>query len=116
MFSYQDAFGLQGVTSAVVLVPAGDAVRVESWLMSCRVLNRTVEQAVFAWIAAQAADRDVIGEYLPTEKNGLVRGLFRSLGFQLESRDAATGREVWRFATRGGGQLPTHHAQLCPAA
>jgi FkbH-like protein len=116
VFSYEDAFGPQGVISAVVLVPDGDAVRVESWLMSCRVLNRTVEQAVFAWAVDQAAGRDVIGEYLPTEKNGLVRGLYRSLGFELESHDAGTGREVWRFATRAAGQLPAHHAELCPAA
>ena len=58
----------------------------------------------------------MIGEYSPTEKNGLVRGLYRSLGFELESHDAGTGREVWRFATRAAGQLPVHHAQLCPAA
>jgi FkbH-like protein len=115
VFSYEDAFGPQGVISAVVLVPDGDAVRVESWLMSCRVLNRTVEQAVFAWVAEQAAGRDVIGEYLPTEKNGLVRGLYRSLGFERQACDAGTGREVWRFAT-GAAQVPKYHAELRPAA
>src|SRR5439155_10811132 len=91
VFSYEDAFGSQGMISVATLVPDGDAVRIESWLMSCRVLNRTVEQAVFAWIVEQAAGRDVVGEYLPTEKNGLVRDLFRSLGFELVSHDIATG-------------------------
>jgi FkbH-like protein len=116
VFSYEDAFGPQGVISAATLVPENDAVRIESWLMSCRVLNRTVEQAVFAWIVEQAAGRNVVGEYLPTAKNGLVRGLFRSLGFELEAREAASGREVWRFASAGDRQLPIFHAQLRTAA
>jgi FkbH-like protein len=116
VFSYEDAFGPQGVISVAVLVPDGDTVRIESWLMSCRVLNRTVEQAVFAWIVERAAGRDVVGEYLPTVKNGLVRGLYRSLGFELESRDAVAGREVWRFATSEVRELPDYHAELCRAA
>jgi FkbH-like protein len=116
VFAYEDAFGPQGVISVAVLVPDGDAVRIESWLMSCRVLNRTVEQAVFAWIVEQAAGRAVIGEYRPTEKNGLVRGLYRSLGFEMKSRDAATGREVWRFVTGDEIELPEFHAEVCGAA
>lgn len=116
VFSYQDAFGSQGVISVAVLVPDGGAVRIESWLMSCRVLNRTVEQGVFAWIVERAAGRDVVGEYRPTEKNGLVRGLYRSLGFELESRDAATGGEFWRLAAGEEVELPECHAELCGAA
>jgi FkbH-like protein len=116
VFSYEDAFGPQGVISVATLVPDGDAVRIESWLMSCRVLNRTVEQAVFAWIAEQAAGRDIVGEYLPTEKNGLVRDLFRSLGFELVSQDLATGRAVWCYSTRTVADLPKHYARLRPAA
>ncbi len=116
VFSYEDAFGPQGVIAVAVLVPDGDAVRIESWLMSCRVLNRTVEQAVFKWIVERAAGRDVVGEYLPTEKNGLVRGLYRTLGFAREERDPATGREVWRFATGDDCAVPAFHAELCGAA
>jgi FkbH-like protein len=112
VFSYEDAFGPQGVISVVVLVPDGDAVRIESWLMSCRVLNRTVEQAVFHWVAEQAAGREIVGEYIPTEKNGLVRDLYRSLGFELVSTDAGSGRQVWRFARAGARELPKFHAEL----
>jgi predicted enzyme involved in methoxymalonyl-ACP biosynthesis len=84
--------------------------------MSCRVLNRTVEQAVFAWIVERAAGREIVGEYLPTAKNGLVREFYQSLGFELESRDAAAGREVWRFATSEIRPMPACHAELCRAA
>jgi FkbH-like protein len=97
VFSYEDTFGSQGVISVVLLVPDGNTMRIDSWLMSCRVLNRTVEQAVFAWMIEQAAGRDIVGEYLPTAKNGLVRDLYRSLGFELVSQDVAGGRAEWRY-------------------
>jgi FkbH-like protein len=116
VFSYEDAFGPQGVISVAVLIPEGDGVRIDSWLMSCRVLNRTVEQAVFAWIVERAAGRDIVGEYLPTAKNGLVRELYRSLGFEPESRDPASGREVWQLAASETRQMPAYHAELCRAA
>jgi len=117
VFSYEDAFGPQGMISVVNLTTDDDALNIESWVMSCRVLNRTVEQAVFNWIVEQSAGRTIMGEYLPTEKNGLVRDLYRSLGFKLVSRDATTGREVWSFDDQCRAQeLPKHFANLRHAA
>ena len=52
--------------------------------MSCRVLGRRVEEAVLANVAkaAQAENaRRLIGHYLPTPKNGLVKHHFEKLGF-----------------------------------
>ncbi|HEX3151270.1 MAG TPA: hypothetical protein VHR66_24545 [Gemmataceae bacterium] len=117
VFSYEDAFGSQGIVSVVLLMPDGDAVRIDSWLMSCRVLNRTVEQAVFTWIIEQAGGRDIIGEYIPTAKNGLVRELFRSLGFELVSQDVAKGRTEWRYSAAGrAAGAPKFFAHLRQAA
>jgi FkbH-like protein len=116
VFSYEDTFGPQGVISVVVLAQDDDAVRIESWLMSCRVLNRTVERAVFNWIVERAGGREIVGEYLPTEKNGLVRDLYRSLGFDLVSTDAVGGRQVWRFGRAVNRELPKYHAELRRAA
>lgn len=95
VFSYEDAFGPQGIISAVILVPEGDLLRIDSWVMSCRVLNRTVENAIHAWIVARAEHRPVVGEFIGTEKNGPVRDLYKSLGFELSHRDAAADRELW---------------------
>ena len=79
---YEDNFGSQGIISVFTIMPEIDALRIESWLMSCRVLNRTVEQAVFAFILKKANSKQVIGEYIPTEKNRLVQPLLKTLGFQ----------------------------------
>jgi predicted enzyme involved in methoxymalonyl-ACP biosynthesis len=64
----------------------------------------------------QAAGREIVGEYLPTEKNGLVRDLYRSLGFELVSTDAHGGRQVWRDVSAAGRELPKKHAELRRAA
>ena len=57
---------------------------IENWLMSCRVLGRTVEQAmlnIIVDVARNAAISTVTGEYIPTAKNDLVRDHYSSLGF-----------------------------------
>ena len=52
--------------------------------MSCRVLKRGVENLVLNEIVALAkqhgCDR-IVGEYIPTAKNGLVKDHYASLGF-----------------------------------
>jgi len=97
VFAYEDIFGPQGIISVVVVIPdeAGDGTaRIDSWLMSCRVLSRTVEEAVFEWILEQTRGcRRLVGEYVPTERNALVRPLYTRLGLSLESHDPATGTE-----------------------
>jgi predicted enzyme involved in methoxymalonyl-ACP biosynthesis len=52
--------------------------------MSCRVLKRGMEKFVLNQIAQQASKigvKKIIGEYLPTAKNGLVKGHYNELGF-----------------------------------
>jgi predicted enzyme involved in methoxymalonyl-ACP biosynthesis len=60
--------------------------------MSCRVLGRQVEPTTLNVIAAQARSlgaKRLIGEYLPTKKNGMVRDHYEKLGFIVTERDAA---------------------------
>lgn len=84
-YRLKDKFGDNGIIS-VVLVDGehgGDA-RINLWLMSCRVLGRRVEEAILADVTARARDRGfrrLVGEYLPTAKNDLVRQLYPKLGF-----------------------------------
>jgi predicted enzyme involved in methoxymalonyl-ACP biosynthesis len=57
---------------------------IESWLMSCRVLNRKVEQAVCNRLARAALDaraETLVGLYLPTARNHIVADLYAQLGF-----------------------------------
>ncbi len=52
--------------------------------MSCRVLKRGMEEFVIdkiLKIAASQGFRKVIGEYIPTPKNAMVRDLYEKMGF-----------------------------------
>jgi FkbH-like protein len=83
----KDRFGDNGMISVVIgLCEAGDCT-LDTWLMSCRVLNRGVERLVLDVIAEQARLRGVrrlIGLYLPTSKNALVRDHYQQLGFEAD--------------------------------
>ena len=112
--SYEDTFGSQGIISVIVLVPEPDALRIDSWLMSCRVLNRTVEQAVFEFILGKANGRQINGEYVSTEKNGLVSSLYKTLGFEkvVTVRDDSIVKDQWIYANYDLENLETNHHAL----
>ncbi|MBK7906347.1 MAG: HAD family hydrolase [Gemmatimonadetes bacterium] len=79
-----DRFGDQGLVGVGIIRAEGESARLDSLLMSCRVMNRRVEHALFAYLAEQARRlgcRHIAGEYLPTAKNGMVAQLLPSLGF-----------------------------------
>ena len=83
VFSYTDKFGSQGIIGLMIVIPRGDECIIDTWLMSCRVLNRSVEKAMMAWVCEQAGQRQIVGHYVPTKKNSLVRGLYETMGFSL---------------------------------
>jgi FkbH-like protein len=100
-----DRFGDNGMIAVVIgrFTEAGSAdMLIETWLMSCRVLGRGVEEATLALTAAEAArlgaDR-LIGEYRPTAKNGMVREHYKRLGFAplSETRNGMTPGGVTRW-------------------
>jgi FkbH-like protein len=62
---------------------AGDLL-IDTWLMSCRVLGRQVEPTTLNLVAEQAkrlGARRLVGEYVPTSKNAMVRDHYVRLGF-----------------------------------
>jgi FkbH-like protein len=87
-----DRFGDNGIISVIIGRMQGYDLLIDTWLMSCRVLGRQVEPTTLNVIAAQARSlgaKRLIGEYLPTKKNGMVRDHYEKLGFIVTERDAA---------------------------
>ncbi|MGA2248214.1 MAG: HAD-IIIC family phosphatase [Verrucomicrobiota bacterium] len=90
-----DRFGDHGLISVVIGRQAGDVMQIDTWLMSCRVLKRQVEEEVLNELVrlAQARRcRSLLGVYLPTAKNEMVRDFYPRMGFTLIS-ESATKRE-----------------------
>jgi FkbH-like protein len=79
-----DRFGDNGMISVVIFRKGKDEWLCGTWLMSCRVLERRVEEAVLM-VVAQAAKAEgasrLVGTYLPTAKNRMVAEHFKKLGF-----------------------------------
>jgi FkbH-like protein len=85
-----DRLGDNGIVAAVVARAAGEALRVDSWVMSCRVLGRRVEEAtldILAGLARARGCRRLIGEYRATAKNAMVAGLYAGLGFAADREE-----------------------------
>jgi FkbH-like protein len=95
-----DALGDNGMISVVIGRCVGDdTLDLDTWLMSCRVLGRKVEHTVLQFLLEVAAERGIrriIGQYIPTERNGLVRDHYSKLGFR-QSADLDGNGSVWEL-------------------
>lgn len=94
-----DKFGDNGMISVLVFDKGPDAWTNDTWLMSCRVLGRRVEEAVLAHVAAAATAAGagkLVGTYLPTAKNQMVADLYGRLGFTLVGT-RPDGVTVWEL-------------------
>jgi FkbH-like protein len=92
-----DRFGDNGIIAIVIARLRETLVEIDTWLMSCRVLGRQVEEATLRLVAERAAKLGataLIGEYIPTAKNGMVKELFARLGFQAHA-EYPDGRMKW---------------------
>jgi FkbH-like protein len=97
-----DRFGDHGLISVVILREAGDEIEIDTWLMSCRVLKRQVEDEVLNQIVRYAQSRGgarIRGVYLPTAKNGMVREHYPQMGFSLLSSSEEKSEYVLDAAT-----------------
>ncbi len=92
-FTLADKFGDNGLIGVIIL-QRQDATTlfVDTWFMSCRVLKRGMEHFMLNTIVAYAHQhgfRRIVGEYLPTAKNGMVADHYPQLGF-VSMEDTAT--------------------------
>lgn len=90
-----DTFGDNGMVSVLIVDKQADTWDIETWIMSCRVLKRRLEEFTLQHILAQAKDAGVTkvtGTYIPTERNIIVASHYEGLGFSktCESEDGTT--------------------------
>jgi len=83
-FKLADRFGDHGLTSTLVAFQEDDAMRIDSWLMSCRVFSRSAEQYILRGlidIAEGMGAKKLVGEYKATPKNDVVADVYPRMGF-----------------------------------
>jgi FkbH-like protein len=99
-----DRFGDNGVVSVVIAEQKEDALHIDLWLMSCRVLKRDMEYAMMDALVQKAQERGakgIYGYYYPTAKNVMVKDFYALQGFERISENQ-NGDTVWYFDLRTG--------------
>ncbi len=98
----KDKFGDNGMISVVICRPEEpDTWRIDTWLMSCRVLGRQVEHMVLREILHQARAagmRRLVGEWRPSGRNDMVRDHYSKLGFAPDGEEP-DGSTRWTLST-----------------
>jgi len=103
-----DAFGDNGMISVVICRASSDLEWViDTWLMSCRVLGRRVENMVLKEILVRALEKGIQfirGFYLPTDRNSLVEHHYSNLGFS-HVASHPDGSTEWLLPVEGANVL-----------
>jgi FkbH-like protein len=104
----RDRYADNGLVGVAILRDSGAVSEIDTFLLSCRVIGRTVETALLAHIAEHSrtiGSTRLEGWFLPTKKNAPARDFYARHSFALsEERD---GAQLWT--------LDLTHADLrCP--
>lgn len=103
----RDRFADHGLVSLIMGRPLGDALDIHLWLMSCRVIGRTVETQLLATMSEAALERGLKrlrGTFVPTAKNSMVSQVYPAMGFALEET-LADGVSVWSYDVSALGPI-----------
>jgi FkbH-like protein len=83
-FSARDRFGDEGIVGAAWGTRDATVWRVTNFVLSCRVLGRSIEVAIVGWLAARARDAGATtleGRYVASPRNAVAAGLWPTCGF-----------------------------------
>jgi FkbH-like protein len=84
-FTLEDKYGDNGLICVIILEKKDtETLFINTWLMSCRVLKRGMEDFTLNKIVETAKNNGyqyIVGEYLPTAKNQMVEDHYKKLGF-----------------------------------
>ncbi|MEO5367238.1 MAG: HAD-IIIC family phosphatase [Magnetococcus sp. WYHC-3] len=109
----RDRFGDHGLVSALAGHVDSRQWHIDLWVMSCRVFNRQVEHGMLNTLVEMARARGataLIGRYLPTPRNKVIKSLFPDLGFS--PIHGAEG--VWHLDL-DGYTAHVHHIEMSPS-
>jgi FkbH-like protein len=84
-FTLEDKFGDNGLICVIILKKDNTNLFIDTWLMSCRVLKRSMENFVLNTISGFAKENGFThlkGEYIATDKNEMVKDHYHHLGFK----------------------------------
>jgi FkbH-like protein len=116
-FSLADVFGDSGVVGlALVELESARSARIDSYLMSCRVIGREAESAFLHALLRRLqlhGIESVSAEYLPTRKNELVKDFLGLQGFE-RNADGRYWRDLRKAPPRAASEFPIEVDWITP--
>ena len=85
-----DKYGDQGLVAVIILKYEGSNAEIDSFLMSCRVMGRSVETEIVSQLKNGLKKKGIDSlkaVYLKTNRNSPVKELYESLGFETVRSD-----------------------------
>lgn len=80
-----DKFGSYGKVILGIAELSGETARIDTFLMSCRVMGRNVERDFLAYIETElkkAGIKKLNAEYIETAKNSVVKDFWKNMGYK----------------------------------
>jgi len=90
-----DKFGNNGITGVYIIQKNNEEWIVDSFLLSCRIIGRGVEDVMLGEIIKKAKQENIKkikGKFIPTAKNKPAENFYKDFGFEKEG-------EFWIFNT-----------------
>ena len=82
----EDKFGDNGIVGVVIVEKGVSKWKIDTFLLSCRIIGRRIEETILAYILELAREEKVetlIGEFIPTKKNVPAMDFYKNNGFGL---------------------------------
>jgi FkbH-like protein len=87
----EDRFGPMGNSGLIIFKKAGSVIEVDTFLLSCRIIGRSFDKALFCQSLKMLAPLwpydEIRATFTPTLKNSVVSELWREYGFSAVSAD-----------------------------
>tara|TARA_A100001037_G_C15124843_1_gene625653 strand:- start:414 stop:2159 length:1746 start_codon:yes stop_codon:yes gene_type:complete len=99
-----DKFGDNGITGVYIIKKSVKFWMIDTFLLSCRIMGRGVENAILSQILLDAKKNgieEIRAEFIPTEKNKPAENFLSEYGF--EKQDA-----FWVYKLNNDVKLPNH--------
>jgi FkbH-like protein len=100
----RDRFTDHGLVALIIAFRRGDTLDIDTWLMSCRVIGRSVEATMLEQLCRRALRlgcSQLRGTYIPSAKNMMARDIFEKFGFERTTESGDDEKWLYSLNTRG---------------
>ena len=99
-----DKFGDNGITGVYIIKKNNKSWLIDTFLLSCRIMGRGVENAILSQILLDAQKNgidEIQAEFIPTQKNQPAENFLSDFGFKKQDK-------IWVYKLNNEIKLPTH--------